>query len=693
MDAATSLISIDLPGIEEKDGLPVEAFAKVQEIFSNVDWLDPKTDVALNVLQRIASSNTIQKLGSASVNTTEPPPEELKSENNIKSPTSVAQGKHGSTSAYAAETDKLLPQSIPAKLKSEPKESGHDIKSSISVDQGKHGSASSDSAETDKFLPESIPAKLKAEPKESGNDIKSPTYVAFREQSMSNFEPSPDANLSRKKIEPQELQAALQRPAQSKFITQRVHKALPSAPVSYCSSLQGSPVPMSRYQSAPSALGITALLHDHAASNSEEEITHPVTVSPPFHYTSALDLTLPKSVQPGQLSIPPPLSSSLSPSPSSLQSSVNTTVAKTPVNPPPLPAAVPQQTSNSPHSLLTQDIETTLQGRGQSALVPPSTLPPPPPPPPSLSGASPSSFVKNSVSNPPPPPSPSSVSGTSPCLSVKNLISSPPPAPPLPSFFQASLPSSLKNSVSVPLPPPPPPSFRGTSSIKNSVSAPTPPPPPPSFPGTSSSVKNSVSAPPPFSGRPSSSTAKTSIAAPPPPPPPPPGSASSAARPTSSVLGPPPPPPPPLRSGPASTSAVTAAPPPPPPPAFAAKESLSKNSAPVPPVPPPPLPNGVSKTGGATPTSPSRASNGNVPSIPGPPSGVPFSAKGRGLSRANSRNQAQPKKANLKPYHWLKLTRAMQGSLWAEAQKADEATKYASLVKGSFNSFIRPPMF
>lgn len=680
MDAATSLISIDLPGIEEKDGLPVEAFAKVQEIFSNVDWLDPKTDVALNVLQRIASSNTIQKLGRTTEPTPEEPtPEKLKSENNIKSPTSVAQGKHGSASAYAAETDKLLPQSIPVKLKSEPKESGNNIKSSTSADQGKHGSASADSAETGKFLPESIPAKLKAEPKESGNDIKSPTYVAFREQSMSNFEPSPDANLSRKKIEPQELQVALQRPAQSKFITQRVHKASPSAPVSYCSSLQGSPVPMSRYQSAPSALGITALLHDHAASNSEEEITHPVTVSPPFHSTSALDLTLPKSVQPGQLSIPtpPPLSLSLSPSPSSLQSSVNTTVAKTPVNPPPLPAAVPQQTSNSPHSLLTQDIETTLQGRGQSALVSPS-----PPPPPSLSGASPSSFVKNSVSNPPPPPPPSS----------------PPPAPPLPSFFQASLPSSLKNSVSVPLPPPPPPSFRGTSSIKNSVSAPTHP----SFPGTSSSVKNSLSAPPPFSGRPSSSTAKTSIAAPPPPPPPPPGSASSAACPTSSVLhmeqsavmsGPPPPPPPPLRSRPASTSAVTAAPPPPPPPAFAAKESLSKISAPVPPVPPPPLPNGVSKTGGATPTSPSRASNGNVPSIPGPPSGVPFSAKGRGLSRANSRNQAQPKKANLKPYHWLKLTRAMQGSLWAEAQKADEATKYASLVKGSFNSFNRPPMF
>ncbi|KAL6216041.1 hypothetical protein ACLB2K_009268 [Fragaria x ananassa] len=669
MDAGTSLISIDSPGLEEKDGLPVEAFAKVQESFSSVDWLDPKTDAALNILQRIASSNAIQKLDNASANSTEPTAEELNLENSIKSPTFMAQGNHGSGFAHATETGKLV---LESKLKS-----GSDVKSSSSAAQGRNDSASADASETGRSLAESITAKLKAEPKEPGNNIKTPTHVALREQSMLNFELSVDANLSRKKIEPQELQVSILRPVQSKFITQRVHKASPSAPASYCSSLQGSPVSMSRYQSTSSALGITALLHDHVASSSEQ-ITHPVTVSPTSRSTSAADLTAPKSVQPGQLcidSIPPPRlpsSPSQSPTPSSLQSSGNTIVAKAPVVNPlsPLPAAVPQQTSDT-----LQDSEITLQGRGQSALVPTS-----PPPPPSLLGASPSSFVKSSVSTPPPPPPPPPlfVSGASPRLSVKNLISSPPPPPAPP------LPTSLKNSVSVPLPPP---SIRGTSTAKNSVSVPNaPPPPPPPFPGTSSSVKNSVSAPPPpppppFSGRSSSSTGKTSSAAPPPPPPP--SSASSATCPTSSALhmepsaavmsGPPPPPPPPLRPGPASTSAVTfSAPPPPPPPAFASKESLSKSSAPV---PPPPLPNGVLKTAGSTPTSPSRASNLTVPSIPGPPSGVPFSAKGRGLLRTNSRSQTQPKKANLKPYHWLKLTRAMQGSLWAEAQKTDEATK------------------
>ncbi|ONI32907.1 hypothetical protein PRUPE_1G393200 [Prunus persica] len=585
MDAATSLISIDLPGMEEKDGLPVEAFAKVQEIFSNVDWLDPKTDVTLNVLQRIASSGALQNLDSASVHNTE--------------------------------TGSLLLESTSANLKSEVKASENNIKGPTSVAQGKQDSASAYTAETGNLLLESLPAKLISEPKAAENSIKSPQYRPHGKQSLSSFEPSLNANSIRKKIEPQELQVALLRPAQSKIISQRAPQASRSAPVSYCNSLQGSPVPISRYHSAPSALGITALLQDHAASNSVEEITHPVTISPPSHASSAPDLTVPKSVQPGKLSIPapPPLSAS----PSSLQSSGHATVEKisAATAPSSLPPALPQRTSNSSLSLLTQHTETTLQGRG----------------------GSPSSSVKNSVSIPPPPPPPFSGS------------------PPLPSFLEASSSSSPKNSISA-LAPPPPTSFPGaSSSLNNTISG----PPPPSFQRTSSSFESSVSAPPP--------------------PPPPPFSGSSSTVMTSSIAALPPPPPPP----PPPTSVLLllllvlllqqSSPPPPPPPAFAPKESLSQNSAPVPPVPPPPLPNGVSISGGA-PTAPHfRASNGNIPSIPGPPSGVPFSLKGRGLTRPGSRNQAQPKKANLKPYHWLKLTRAMQGSLWAEAQKADEATK------------------
>lgn len=76
-----------------------------------------------------------------------------------------------------------------------------------------------------------------------------------------------------------------------------------------------------------------------------------------------------------------------------------------------------------------------------------------------------------------------------------------------------------------------------------------------------------------------------------------------------------------------------------------------------PPVPPPPAPAPLS-----------RSHNGNIPPVPGPPLGL----KGRGILQ-NLKGQGQTRKANLKPYHWLKLTRAVQGSLWAEAQKSDEA--------------------
>ncbi|XP_028760886.1 LOW QUALITY PROTEIN: formin-like protein 13 [Neltuma alba] len=56
MDAAAAVIADGTSCFEEKEGLPVEAFAKVQEIFNHVDWLNPKADVALNVLQQISAS-------------------------------------------------------------------------------------------------------------------------------------------------------------------------------------------------------------------------------------------------------------------------------------------------------------------------------------------------------------------------------------------------------------------------------------------------------------------------------------------------------------------------------------------------------------------------------------------------------------------------------------------------------------
>lgn len=173
----------------------------------------------------------------------------------------------------------------------------------------------------------------------------------------------------------------------------------------------------------------------------------------------------------------------------------------------------------------------------------------------------------------------------------------------------------------------------------------------------------------------------------PPPPPPPISSLHStpSPSPTSSSIvtqGPPPPPPPPppqpQRSAhssfplppplpPKKLLATTNPPPPPPPPLHSSSRSGVPTSSLVvksPPVPPPPAPAPLSRShnGGC---------NGNIPPVPGPPLGL----KGRGILQ-NLRGQGQTRKANLKPYHWLKLTRAVQGSLWAEAQKPDEASTY-----------------
>ncbi|VFR01829.1 unnamed protein product [Cuscuta campestris] len=211
----------------------------------------------------------------------------------------------------------------------------------------------------------------------------------------------------------------------------------------------------------------------------------------------------------------------------------------------------------------------------------------------------------------------SSFSGLLKPLSPSKLSASPqPPSPgPLPPPLLHPPPTSV-----VPAAPPcvPPSCSELVESIRTAISRPCPPPPPPP-------CQDSAHPPPPPCPK----------SAHPPPPPPCPG------------LAHPPPPapcPPPLHS----------APPPAPPP------KCSTNAAPA---PPPPVSlkgrtDGIVASGGA--------------SIPPPPIGA---TKGKLQPRTGVRNQAQSKRTPLKPYHWLKLTRAMQGSLWADAQKPEEASK------------------
>ncbi|KAJ4957608.1 hypothetical protein NE237_024719 [Protea cynaroides] len=530
MDAAASRITLDLPGYEEKDGLPIEAFSKVQEIFNTVDWLDSKADAALSLLQHITASNILQeKLESGS-----------------------------------------LPNAVTESLSS----------------------------------PQICLEKLK--PVVSENSIKSSTSMAIGKQSIPSVKPSMDSNSTKKKVQPQDLQVALQRPAQSKIISQRIPQTSVSDTVSSLNSLQGSPMPMSRYHSAPSALGITALLHDHASYGSAEGTS--LRTSPTFPAPSVPTVShLPKPVRTCDVSNPPPPPS---PRPTSMASSKLTSAT--------VPTPSPHQPPDlEAHSSRIEHPGTSFPCGGQSS------VPPPPLPPPSSLGTL--SAIANSDANLVCPPPKTQLSGAS--VNNSLSISFPPPPPPRP--------ETASSSPYPPSPPPPPPS------MKPDFTAPPPPPPPP--------TKNLAASP-----------------SPPPPPPPPPMKMPAVSPPLPPSMkgavtaGPPPPPPPPLQSALISGSTVTSsAPLPPPPPGFAPNSpgTASQNSPHVPPVPPPPA--GIQRT--------------SISPGPPPPN-APFGAKGRGLSR-NTITRNQAKKASLRPYHWLKLTRAMQGSLWEEAQKSGEAAK------------------
>ncbi|XP_024020470.1 formin-like protein 13 isoform X6 [Morus notabilis] len=221
---------------------------------------------------------------------------------------------------------------------------------------------------------------------------------------------------------------------------------------------------------------------------------------------------------------------------------------------------------------------------------------------------------------------------------IETLPSQPPPPPPLPSYHFST--SKLENSstteeISTVL----------QNGTQGSIASPI------CVPGTQiSSTISRNKLPMDNENSLSIQSSQTPFAMPPPPPTPtPPPPPTPPLRVNISVRGrPPPPPPPPVR--PQNPSSVP--PPPPPVPTFSSKQSnsLTQNSSCIPSPPPPPAPlfKGVSKT--PSPTRTLSTSN---------------SGKGR-LSRTMSSKSSNKK---LKPLHWMKLTRANQGSLWAEAKK------------------------
>ncbi|XP_060210118.1 formin-like protein 18 isoform X1 [Lycium barbarum] len=248
-----------------------------------------------------------------------------------------------------------------------------------------------------------------------------------------------------------------------------------------------------------------------------------------------------------------------------------------------------------------------------------------------------------------------------------------PSSPPLPH----SAPISEENSASVstpqtPAPPTPPLKQNLTFSSGSSPSPPPPPPPPPPPAPTSSPClllttavlsKNcsSISGPPPPPPLKEKLDSKGGILPPPPPPPPLPG---QPVKENSSLTGGPcPPPPPPLPSSQASkpTELYSVPPVPPPPPLVSSLKDNNNLPKSVPSVPPPPV---------------SFPKVNNVPASPSPPPPIapPPNKNYRQLlsSTMTSRSNSTKK---LKPLHWLKISRAVQGTFWAEIEKCSYASK------------------
>lgn len=741
MDASSSVISIDLPQDEDKEGLPIEAFARVQEIFSNVDWLDSKIDVA-NMLQQISASNRLLERWDSGISdaTSSLLKESLSGrfylpENDIKSMTSRASRRTLSSSSFesfmdAANEKKMQPleskvfssiglgkqsgslSELSTDLNSNEKNSilleskaslenvakgnqstplveppmdvttmknnieamdskaflENDTKCVASMDEGKQSILSVTPFTDANSLKRTIePLESKAL---SENDMTSLAFTAKTKESITTYEPSIDANFVQKRIVPQDLQVSLQLPTQSKIISPRVRQASRSAPILYCSSLQGSSIPISRYHSTPSALGITALLQDHAAMDTKEEFNHGVTMSPRSSMLSPLVLEEPKNQEPSSTCVLPVSSSSLS-------SSIGSSVQKPSVDFPtiknnfgplgpdvasPFPPPPSQFTPELMQTVVTQHPENTMHDKSEKSL-----------------GSSPhpenivhDKSTKSLVSPLPPPPDQPQLEPiiiqhpeNSMHDNSKKLIVSP-------HTSLSSLPEVMESSLSTNL---------------HATSGHIPP---------SSSAKSSLSSPPSPHSAPPQSTVDNSFEAHPHSPPP----SSSTVHPSSDVdvnpsslrtndyansSGPPPPPPPPRHSETTLDHTLTLPVPPPPPPPSSPK-TLSTNVATVPPIPPPPFPSG----NGSVPPVPGPPGAPRPPGVPGPPGipgppgvpgppSAPFDAKGRGLLRGAKGTQT--KRSNLKPYHWLKLTRVMHGSLWAETQKLDEVSKYEFCIK------------
>lgn len=107
MDPSASMVPADLSCFEE-EGLPVEAFSKVQDMFGSVDWLVPKSDDALNKLHQMPLSDIVNEMMETSF-------QRIESKNLLQTLTKRNNNQDKETTSDAVGTRSIsLPRQLPA---------------------------------------------------------------------------------------------------------------------------------------------------------------------------------------------------------------------------------------------------------------------------------------------------------------------------------------------------------------------------------------------------------------------------------------------------------------------------------------------------------------------------------------------------------------------------------------------------
>ncbi|KAK4486296.1 hypothetical protein RD792_008967 [Penstemon davidsonii] len=629
---------------EEKGGLPIEAFSRVHELFHGVDWVDSSDDATLWLLKQLSVLNDVKDLSMMRSRISGySSPFDSEEENN--------------TSSVADSLDFLDSEKA-----SVPEVNFLDD----------HSSLDSTSDEVFDLKSSEDHAKSSISTSITANDSQRDSVVSYE-------------SLDQLEIQNKDISNA----------SPLLQPTLQTTSISGTTTFQSTSPPQSPDGRLP--------LPPPPAPLNLSNCLPPRTSQPPLPLPDSSKESSKPPLSKNREECPPPADSSEGLSPRTLPPSPVVSSKISPPLPPPPPPPLPISSGKVPPP------PPPPSSNGANPLQPhmsSNKATPPPPPPPRRSSSE--EFIENPSHPPPPkgnlrspPPAPPLPNKSIDTPAPSSIVSSkgPPPAPPPPPAPVISLVGSLPHRCSVPAPPPPPPPPpQGRSSMPPppppppppsppppvSGSAPAPPPPPP---GRGTAPAPPPPPPPPFPGRGSAPAPPPPPPLPgrgsaPPPPPPPPGRASAP--------GPPPPPPPPGRGSapappPPPPSRGSAPTPPPPPP-------LGRGSAPAPPPPPPgrgsaPAPPPPPPSHGLAPAPPPLV-HGSGPPPPPPPGGKssnvpppPSQSLGRGRSISSARGRSStvssipPKKTSLKPLHWVKVTRAMQGSLWADSSKQESQSR------------------